>query len=249
MVRSCELVSNAKELSSNKWRFCVVVKSENKTDGRKRKTKASETGTVAGAARSKKTTVKKSAKSTAQSESSGLLKSYRERIAPALIKEFSYKTPMQVPRPTKVVLNVGMGEATTNSKILEEATKDLEVISGQKPVITRARKSIAGFKLREGEAIGVMVTMRGHRMWTFLDKLFNAALPRIRDFRGVSRNSFDNKGNYTLGIKEQIIFPEIEYNHVAKIRSLQLSIVTTAGTRSEGVRLLELLGMPFVRQN
>ena len=230
--------------------FVIVVKSENKTktDGRKRKPKAQETAADPNVEPKKKTVARKGIGSSAQSEISALLKSYRERITPALMKEFSYKTPMQVPRPIKVVLNVGIGEATTNSKILEEVTKDLEVISGQKPVTTRARKSIAGFKLREGEAIGVMVTMRGHRMWTFLDKLFNAALPRIRDFRGLSRSSFDSKGNYTLGIKEQIIFPEIEYNQVAKIRSLQVSIVTTADTNSEGMRLLELLGMPFTRQ-
>ena len=154
---------------------------------------------------------------------------------------------MEVPRLEKIVLNIGLGEAIQNPRALEAASGDLASISGQRPVITRAKRSIASFKLRAGMAIGLMVTLRGERMYHFFDKLVNAALPRIRDFRGVSRNSFDGRGNYTLGIKEQIDFPEIEYDKVDKVRGLQVSIITTARNDDEGRRLLELLGMPFAR--
>jgi large subunit ribosomal protein L5 len=156
---------------------------------------------------------------------------------------------MQVPRLTKVILNIGLGEALTNPRAMESATKDLTTISGQKPVVTRAKKSIAGFKLREGNPIGLSVTLRGAMMYHFMDRLLNTALPRIRDFRGVPATSFDGRGNYSLGIREQIIFPEIDYGQIERIRGLQVTIVTTAPTDTEASRLLALFGMPFARQN
>lgn len=158
-----------------------------------------------------------------------------------------YKNVMQVPRLEKVAINIGVGEATTDAKALESAEKDLATISGQHPVITRAKKSIAAFKLREGMTVGLRVTLRGERMYQFLEKLINAALPRMREFRGVSPSSFDGRGNYTLGFKEQTLFPEIEYDKIDKARGLEVSIVTTAKTNEEGRQLLELLGMPFAR--
>lgn len=163
------------------------------------------------------------------------------------MQEFAYHNPMEVPRIRKVVLNVGLGEALQNARALEAATGDLVTIAGQRPVTTRARRSIAAFKVRKGMTIGVMVTLRGTRMWEFLDKLINAALPRIRDFRGISRRGFDGRGNYSLGLREQVVFPEIDYNAVDRLRGLQVSIVTTAATDEESMRLLERLGMPFVR--
>ena len=172
---------------------------------------------------------------------------YREEVAPALIQEFEYTTPMQVPALSKIVLNMGLGEALENNRAIESATRDLTLISGQQPVTTRARKSIAGFKLREGMPIGVMVTLRGRRMYEFFDRLVSSALPRIRDFRGISREAFDGRGNYSLGIREHIIFPEIEYNTIDRIRGLQVVIVTTARTDREGLRLLEELGVPLTR--
>lgn len=176
-----------------------------------------------------------------------LKRRYREEVVPALMREFEYKNIMQVPRIEKVVINVGVGEALDNPKALDATVNDIQTIVGQKPVITRARKSIAGFKLREGRAIGVKVTLRGERMWSFLDRLINVALPRRRDFRGVPRDAFDGRGNYTLGLREQIIFPEIEYDKIDKLRGMEVSIVTTAQTDEEGRRLLQLLGMPFSR--
>ncbi len=173
---------------------------------------------------------------------------YREEVVPALMKEFGYGNVMQVPRPEKMTVNVGLGEAVADAKALDSASSDVAVISGQKPVITRAKRSIANFKLREGMAIGVMATVRGDRMWEFLDRLLNAALPRIRDFQGVSPSSFDGRGNFSLGIREQLIFPEIEYDKVDRIRGLQVNIATSARTDEEGKRLLELLGMPFARR-
>ncbi|HEC99492.1 MAG TPA: 50S ribosomal protein L5 [Proteobacteria bacterium] len=170
---------------------------------------------------------------------------YQKECVPLLMKEFGYKNTMQVPRMVKIVLNVGLGEAIQNAKALESATEELSLIAGQRPVITKARKSIASFKLREGMSIGCMVTLRGDRMYDFLAKLVHVALPRVRDFRGVSEKSFDGRGNYTLGIKEQIIFPEIDYNKVEKIRGLNVTIVTSAQTDAEGRYLLKLLGMPF----
>lgn len=178
-----------------------------------------------------------------------LLERYRNEIVPKLMEEFGYRSPMQVPRLKKVVLNVGLGEALTNSRALENTVRDISLISGQKPVVTRARKSIAGFKLRAGAPIGVAVTLRGQRMMYFLDRLLNAALPRIRDFRGVPRKSFDGRGNYSLGIREHTIFPEIEYGQIDRIRGLLVTIVTSANTDREAERLLELLGMPFARRN
>ncbi len=177
-----------------------------------------------------------------------LLERYREQVSPALKEEFGYGNVMQIPRLKKMVLNVGLGEALLNSNALEATTRQLASISGQRPVTTKARKSIAGFKLREGNTIGAMVTLRSYRMYEFLDRLLNAALPRIRDFRGVSRTSFDGRGGYSLGIREQVIFPEIDYNQVDRIRGFQVTFVTTAKSSQETLRLLELLGMPFARE-
>jgi large subunit ribosomal protein L5 len=174
-----------------------------------------------------------------------LLARFRQEISPALVKEFGYTSPMQVPHLSKVVLNIGLGEALENSKAIESATGDLTLITGQRPITTRARKSIAGFKIREGMAIGLSVTLRGRRMYEFFDRLISSSLPRIRDFRGVSRDSFDGRGNYSLGIREQIIFPEIDYNSIDRIRGLQVAMVTTAATDREGLSLLEMLGVPF----
>ena len=176
-----------------------------------------------------------------------LLTKYRDEVLPALMDELKYKNSMQVPRVKKVVVNIGLGEALSNPRALDSATQDLTVITGQKPVVTRARKSVAQFKVREGQAIGVMVTLRRGRMYTFLDKLFNVTLPRIRDFRGVSRTAFDGQGNYSLGLSEQIVFPEIDYNQIERIRGLQINIETSAKNSFEGQRLLELLGVPFAR--
>ena len=173
---------------------------------------------------------------------------YRSEIIPSMMREFGFTNPMEVPRVQKVVLNIGLGEALTNGRAMESATRDLAVITGQKPIITKARKSIAGFKIREGNPIGTCVTLRGARMYHFLDRLVNMALPRIRDFRGIGRRGFDGRGNFTLGIQEQIIFPEIEYNQVDRIRGLQVTIATTATNDTQAARLLELYGMPFVRQ-
>ena len=179
---------------------------------------------------------------------SRLRESYRNEIVSTIIQEHGYKNQMQVPRLEKIVLNISLGEAILNQRALEAATNDLVQITGQRPVITRAKKPIAAFKLRAGMAIGVMVTLRGERMYEFFDRLVNAALPRARDFQGVSRNAFDGQGNYTLGMKEQITFPEIEYDKVDKIRGLQVSVVTTARTDEEARRLLEYMGVPFSRQ-
>jgi len=170
---------------------------------------------------------------------------YKKTVVPALNKEFGYKNPMQTPTVTKIVVNMGVGEASQNSKLMEGALSDMAAITGQKPVTTRARKSIANFKLREGMPVGCRVTLRGDRMWEFLDRLVNVALPRIRDFRGVSPKSFDGRGNYTLGLKEQIIFPEIDYDKVDKLRGMDITICTTAKTNDEGRALLKQFAMPF----
>jgi large subunit ribosomal protein L5 len=170
---------------------------------------------------------------------------YKEEIMPALQKEFNYDNPMQVPGVNKVVVNIGMGEAIQNAKAMDAAVSDLATITGQRPVITRAKRSVATFKLREGMQIGCMVTLRGDRMYQFLDKLMNVALPRLRDFQGVSPDAFDGRGNYTLGLREQLVFPEIDYDKVDKVRGMEVSIVTTARTDEEGRRLLKLMGMPF----
>ena len=176
-----------------------------------------------------------------------LLQRLRDEIRPQMVQEFNYTSVMQVPRLDKVVLNIGMGEALVNARAMEAATGDLTAITGQKPVITRAKKSLAGFKIREGQPIGVSVTLRNNRMYEFMDRLLNSSLPRIRDFQGVPRDSFDGRGNYSLGIREQVIFPEIDYNNIDRIRGLQIAIVTSARNDQEGFRLLEHLGMPFAR--
>jgi large subunit ribosomal protein L5 len=174
-----------------------------------------------------------------------LLTRYREEIVPQMMEEFGYKNVMQVPKMVKIVVNIGLGEAIQNAKAIDAAVGDLSAITGQKPVVTKAKKSIAAFKLREGMPIGAMVTLRGQRMYEFYDRLTAIALPRIRDFRGVSPNSFDGRGNYTLGLREQLAFGEIDYDKIDKVRGLEMSIVTTAKTDEEGQRLLALLGMPF----
>ncbi|HLZ61336.1 MAG TPA: 50S ribosomal protein L5 [Ktedonosporobacter sp.] len=176
---------------------------------------------------------------------SRLKEKYRQEVVPGLQKEFSYKNPMQVPGVKKVVINIGMGEVIQNAKAMDAAVSDLATITGQRPVITRAKKSVAQFKLREGMQIGCMVTLRGERMYQFLDKLINVALPRIRDFQGISAEAFDGRGNYTLGLREQLVFPEIDYDKIDKVRGMEVSVVTTARTDQEGRRLLALMGMPF----
>ena len=172
---------------------------------------------------------------------------YETEVKKGLQEEYKYSSSMQIPAISKIVVNIGCGDATQDSKRLDEAVSELQLITGQKPVITKAKKSIASFKLREGQAIGCKVTLRGLRMWDFLDKIISISLPRVRDFRGVSRNAFDGRGNYTLGIKEQLIFPEIEYDKVTKVRGMDIVIVTTAKNDKEAYTLLELLGMPFRR--
>jgi large subunit ribosomal protein L5 len=174
---------------------------------------------------------------------------YERDVVPVLKRDFNYQNPMQVPRLSKVSVNVGVGEAISNAKALDATVRDVSIITGQKPIIKKARKSIAQFKLREGQQVGVSVTLRGERMWEFLDRLMNAALPRTRDFRGVPSRSFDGRGNFSLGLREQLIFPEISYDQVDKARGLEVSIVTTATTDQEARRLLELLGMPFQRES
>ena len=172
---------------------------------------------------------------------------YTEEVAPALMKEFGYKSVMQIPKIDKVVVNVGCGEARENAKVLEAVVRDLTAITGQKAIITNAKKSVANFKVREGMPVGAKVTLRGDKMWEFLDRLFNVALPRVRDFHGINPNSFDGRGNYALGIKEQLIFPEIEYDKIDKIRGMDIIICTTAQTDEEARKLLELVGAPFER--
>lgn len=174
-----------------------------------------------------------------------LKEKFQKEVLPKFMPEFGYKNVMQAPRLQKVTVNIGLGEAISNAKALESAERDLTAICGQHPVITRSKKSISAFKLRTGMAVGMRVTLRGQRMWEFLDKLMNAALPRVRDFQGVPRNAFDGRGNYTLGLKEQLIFPEIEYDKIDKVRGMEITVVTTAKNDAEGRRLLELLGMPF----
>lgn len=174
-----------------------------------------------------------------------LKEKYNQEVINAMMQKFGYKNVMEVPRLEKVVINIGMGEAIQNSKAIDAAVQDLMTITGQRPVVTKAKKSVAAFKLREGMTIGTKVTLRGERLWNFVDKLFNIALPRVRDFRGVSPKSFDGRGNYTLGIKEQLIFPEIEYDKIDRVRGMDVCFVTTAKTDEEARELLRLLGMPF----
>ena len=173
---------------------------------------------------------------------------YTNEVAPALLKKFNYKSTMQIPKLDKIVINIGLGEAKDNPKVIDDAAvNDLAIITGQKPVVTKAKKSIANFKLRQGMNIGVKVTLRGEKMYEFIDRLFNVALPRVRDFRGINPNAFDGRGNYSLGIKEQLIFPEIEYDKIDKIRGMDIIFVTTAKTDEEGRELLTLMGAPFTR--
>ena len=172
-------------------------------------------------------------------------KLYNEQIADSLMKKFNYTSKMEVPKLDKIVINMGVGEASVDSKYIEAAVKDLELIAGQKPVVTKARKSIAGFKIREGQTIGAKVTLRGENMYTFMEKLIKIALPRVRDFRGVSKTAFDGKGNYTLGVKEQIIFPEIIYDKIEKVRGFDIMFITTANTNEEALALLTEMGLPF----
>ncbi len=172
---------------------------------------------------------------------------YSEEVAPALMKKFEYKSVMQIPKLEKITINVGCGEARDNAKVLDAVVADLTKIAGQKPVITKAKKSVANFKLREGMNIGAKVTLRGARMWEFLDRLFSIALPRVRDFRGINPNGFDGRGNYAMGVKEQLIFPEIEYDKIDKIRGMDIVFTTTAGTDEEARELLTLLGAPFAK--
>ena len=176
-----------------------------------------------------------------------LKKLYQDEVAPALMQKFGYKSVMQIPRIDKIVVNCGCGEARDNSKVLESVVNDLAAITGQKPVITKAKKSVANFKLREGMPIGAKVTLRQDKMWEFLDRLFNVALPRVRDFRGINPNAFDGRGNYALGLKEQLIFPEIDYDKIDKIRGMDVVICTTAKTDEEAKELLSLIGAPFAR--
>ena len=176
-----------------------------------------------------------------------LKEKYNAEVAPALMKKFEYKSVMQIPKVDKVVVNVGCGEARDNAKVLEAVVRDLTTITGQKAIITNAKKSVANFKVREGMPVGAKVTLRGEKMWEFLDRLFNVALPRVRDFRGINPNSFDGRGNYALGIKEQLIFPEIEYDKIDKIRGMDIVVCTTAKTDEEAKALLELVGAPFER--
>ncbi len=172
---------------------------------------------------------------------------YEREVVGALKSEFNYQNPMQVPRLSKIVVNIGLGEAISNAKALDAAVRDISDIAGQRPVITRAKRSIAAFRLRTGMPIGAMVTLRGDRMWEFLDRLCNTALPRVRDFQGVSAKAFDGRGNYTLGLKEQLVFPEIDYDKIDKVRGMEISVVTTARTDEEARRLLGLLGVPFAK--
>ena len=170
---------------------------------------------------------------------------FAKEVAPALMKKFEYKNVMQIPKVEKVIINMGVSDAVGNPKAMDAAVNDLKIIAGQKPIVTKAKKSISAFKIREGMAIGTKVTLRGERMYHFIDKLFSIALPRVRDFRGVSPKAFDGRGNYTLGIKEQLIFPEIEYDKIDKVRGMDITIVTTANTDEEAKELLRLMGMPF----
>lgn len=176
-----------------------------------------------------------------------LLDKYNSEIAPALMQKFGYKSTMQIPKLEKIVINIGIGEAKENSKVLDSAANDLAIITGQKPLITKVKKSVANFKIREGMNIGCKVTLRGEKMYEFIDKLFNIALPRVRDFRGINPDSFDGRGNYALGLKEQLIFPEIEYDKIDKIRGMDIVMVTTANTDEEARELLTLLGAPYAK--
>lgn len=225
-----------------------------KTQGKAEGTKPKGEGKPKGEAKPKGEGKAEGAKPKGQSKEGGkprvrvvprLLDRYRKEIVPTMMREFKYENLMRVPQLTKVVINVGVGEALTNAKALDGAVKDITSIAGQKPIVRRAKKSIATFKLREGNPIGIKVTLRGDRMFAFVDRLVNIALPRTRDFRGVSRDAFDGRGNYTLGLREQLIWPEIEYDSIDKIRGMEITIVTSANNDEEARRMLQLMGMPF----
>ena len=239
---------------SKKTKINKEKKSSDKVSNTKTTKKVSESKTTKKVSESK--TNVKARKSVAQKEKTissrvkGRLEGFFENdVAPVLSKEFGYDNKMEIPTISQVTLNVGLGEAITDKNAIDAATKDLQLICGQKPVVTKSKKSIANFNLREGMRVGIKVNLRKARMWDFIDRLLNIALPRVRDFRGLSRNSFDGRGNYSLGISEQVIFPEIEYNQIDKIRGFQVTIGTTSVNDEEARRLLELLGMPFVRSN
>jgi large subunit ribosomal protein L5 len=221
---------------------------QEQTDSEEEQEQSSEVEAPKRRRRTARATAKSSASATTKPHPR-LLDMYRNEITSTMMTEFNYGNTMRVPRIQKIVLNIGLGEALTNGRAMVAATRDLTVISGQKPVSTRARKSIANFKLREGNPIGTTVTLRGDRMYHFLDRLINTALPRIRDFRGLPRRGFDGRGNFSLGIREQLIFPEIDYNDIDRIRGLQVTMATTAMNDSEAIRLLELFGMPFIKQS
>ena len=221
---------------------------QEQTDSEEEQEQSSEVEAPKRRRRTARATAKSSASTTTKPHPR-LLDMYRNEITSTMMTEFNYGNTMRVPRIQKIVLNIGLGEALTNGRAMEAATRDLTVISGQKPVSTRARKSIANFKLREGNPIGTTVTLRGDRMYHFLDRLINTALPRIRDFRGLPRRGFDGRGNFSLGIREQLIFPEIDSNDIDRIRGLQVTMATTAMNDSEAIRLLELFGMPFIKQS
>ena len=221
---------------------------QKQTDSEEEQEQSSEVEAPKRRRRTARATAKSSASTTTKPHPR-LLDMYRNEITSTMMTEFNYGNTMRVPRIQKIVLNIGLGEALTNGRAMEAATRDLTVISGQKPISTRARKSIANFKLREGNPIGTTVTLRGDRMYHFLDRLINTALPRIRDFRGLPRRGFDGRGNFSLGIREQLIFPEIDYNDIDRIRGLQVTMATTAMNDSEAIRLLELFGMPFIKQS
>ena len=231
----------AKKTTSSKA-AASETKVAKKTTTRKTTKKAAET---AEAPVEKKTTAKKATKKAAVV--SRVEVDYKERVVAELVKEFGYKSIMEVPHLEKIVINMGVGEAASNSKAIEEAMADLTLIAGQRPVVTKSKKSVANFKLRQGQAIGCKVTLRGVRMYDFFDKLITIALPRVRDFRGVSKNSFDGRGNYALGVKEQLIFPEIDYDKIAHLRGMDIIVVTSAKSDKEAYALLEKMGMPFKR--
>jgi len=250
-------VTTTKPKSSRKRTTEAVAGSSKASEKKPKSSRKRTTEAVADSSKAseKKPARRKRTKPTASAKNSGqpakrlprLLERLRSEVGPAMVSEFGYTSPMQVPRLDKVVLNIGMGESLENARAMESAIKDLSLISGQRPVTTKARKSIANFKVRQGMPVGLSVTIRGKRMYEFMDRLVSSALPRVRDFRGVSREAFDGRGNYSLGIREQVIFPEIDYNTVDRIRSFQIVIGTTASTDQEGMRLLEMLGMPFAR--
>lgn len=221
-----------------------MAKKQEETKGKKGEGKAKDTSK-----KKSEKSEKKDAKPTGPPKSRAIIprleERYKKEIVPEMMKHFSYKNTMQVPKITKVVINMGLGEAIQNAKVLERAIEELRDISGQKPVITKAKRSVASFKLREGMSIGAVVTLRREKMYEFLDRLLNVALPRVRDFKGVSKKAFDGQGNYTLGVREQIIFPEVDYDKIEKIKGMNVCIVTTANTDEESRELLRLFGMPF----